>query len=455
MNNVAASAVRQPAVAGSFYPVDPGQLRQMVQHFLGQAPSGEPSPCAIVAPHAGYVYSGLTAAYAYRTLSKAPEDRPLRVFLLSPSHRVHLEGISVGGYRSYATPLGEVTVDQEVVQRMAALPDVTQDPAPHQQEHALEVHLPFLLETVVHFKLVPVIFGDISGGHLADILSQFWQPGDLLIASSDLSHFHAHDKARQLDSHCHEAVLALNAPAMAKTEACGNTGICALLEMARRQKWRPVLSDYRTSGDTAGGKDRVVGYASYLFYAHAATRPVMAPNLPKLARSHLEKVLKGEPGLPPDLLIGQSAELAKSGACFVTLTKQGQLRGCIGSLQARRSLVTDLLENSVSAAMRDPRFPPVTLEELAALRVEVSVLSPAQPFPYTDAADLVRRLQPGIHGVILVKGDRQATFLPQVWEQVPHPVVFLQHLCQKAGLGADCWQEKPDIYVYTVEKTVE
>ncbi|MEO5362771.1 MAG: AmmeMemoRadiSam system protein B [Magnetococcus sp. DMHC-8] len=448
--------VRQPAVAGSFYPGDPGGLRTMVRQLLERAPADHPPPCAMVAPHAGYIYSGYTAACAYRTLPRAAADRPLRVFVLSPSHRVPLEGVSVGNYRAYLTPLGEVEIDQEPVARLAALPDVSRDTLSHQHEHALEVHLPFLQETVGHFRLVPMVFGRISGGHLADLLSRVWQPGDLLVASTDLSHFHTYDEARRLDSHCLEAMTAINPLAMAKTEACGNTGVCALLEMARRHRWRSVMADYRNSGDTAGGKDRVVGYASCLFYPpDAPSRVAAPPSLPALARSHLTRVLRGEAGLQAEVLMGQMAEWANPGACFVTLTKQGQLRGCIGSLQAHRPLAVDVLENSLAAALHDPRFPPVTAGELAELQVEVSILTPAQPFPYTDGEDLLRRLQPGVHGVILSRGGRRATFLPQVWEQLPDPQQFLQHLCLKAGLGRDCWRDKPDIAVYTVQKMIE
>ena len=183
--------VRQPAVAGSFYPGDPVALRTMIRQLLDQAPDGHPPPCAMVVPHAGYVYSGYTAACGYRALARASAEQPLRVFILSPSHRVALDGISVGDYRAYLTPLGPVEIDQEVVQGLLTLPDVHRDTASHQQEHALEVQLPFLQETVGHFKLVPIIFGRISGGHLADILAKFWRPGDLLVASTDLSHFHS------------------------------------------------------------------------------------------------------------------------------------------------------------------------------------------------------------------------------------------------------------------------
>ncbi|MEO5340915.1 MAG: AmmeMemoRadiSam system protein B [Magnetococcus sp. MYC-9] len=427
--------VRQPAVAGSFYPGDPVQLRSMVRQLLDRAPVGDPSPCAMVVPHAGYVYSGYTAACAYRNLDRATPERPLRVILLSPSHRIAFEGISVGDYRAFLTPLGEVEVDQEGVQQLASLPDVERDTAPHQMEHALEVHLPFLQETVVHFRLVPIVFGRISGGHLADLVARIWRPGDLLLASTDLSHYHTYEEARRLDRQCLEALERITPRTMEKAEACGNIGVCALLELARRRQWRSALADYRTSGDTAGDKDRVVGYVSYLFYPPTAASVPRGPvSLASMVRNHLTQILRGESGISVETLVAQRAELANPGACFVTLSRQGQLRGCIGSLQAHRPLAEDLLANSRAAALQDPRFPPVTAAELV---------------------DLLSRLQPGVHGVILSKGPHRATFLPQVWEQLPDPETFLQQLSLKAGLPRDGWRDKPDVAVYTVQKIVE
>lgn len=460
--------VRQPAVAGSFYPNDPITLKKNIQSLLDQVPKNDnPPPIAMVAPHAGYIYSGYTAATAYKTLKPHTKKHPLRVFVLSPSHRVYLDGVSVGNYQAYKTPLGEVELDQEIIQHLASLPDVTQDPSSHSMEHALEVHLPFLQETVGHFKLVPILFGDISGGHLADILSSCWQVGDLIIASSDLSHFHPYEKAIALDNQCHEAVLNRTPKAMTHCEACGNTGITALLELARRHKWQPILADYRNSGDTAGDKERVVGYASYLFYdaktyhpkqsnpTHKESSKSHSSKLTQWVRSHLDNLLSGKKGLDSNTLTDDNPDLKKIGACFITLNKNNQLRGCIGSLEAHRPLANDLLENAVSAALHDPRFQAVTHKELKDLSIEISLLSPPEPFPYTDADDLLKRLKPNIHGVILSKNGRRSTFLPQVWKQIPDPKVFLEHLCQKAGLTTQCWQDKPTIFVYTVEKIVE
>ncbi|MBF0446984.1 MAG: AmmeMemoRadiSam system protein B [Magnetococcales bacterium] len=455
------TGIRPTAVAGTFYPKDPNILRRMVRGFLDNAkPDRLGEPKGLIVPHAGYVYSGQIAAHGYVNLSPADPGRPRRVFVLAPSHRVYLDGVSVGNYHAYETPLGPVEVDQSVVESLAILPDVSRSPAAHTQDHALEVQLPFLQETLAHFRLVPIMFGDISGGQLADIISRCWQPEDLIVISSDLSHFHPDDKARELDQRSHEAVLSGKPRSIESCEACGRTGMSALLEIARRQQWTPKLVFYGNSGDTAGDKNRVVGYATYLFHPQGQNGPAdpvhapEQPDLPKLVRHHLQQILTGQPGESSLALEKRFPQLNDKGATFITLTKKGQLRGCIGSLLAHRSLAEDLLENSV-AATRDPRFQLVTAQELAGLTIEVSILSKPEPLTYADGADLLTRLKPGIHGVILEKDGRRSTFLPQVWDQLPSPALFLSHLCQKAGLGGSCWKEQPQIFTYTVNKIKE
>ncbi|MBF0284417.1 MAG: AmmeMemoRadiSam system protein A [Magnetococcales bacterium] len=172
-------------------------------------------------------------------------------------------------------------------------------------------------------------------------------------------------------------------------------------------------------------------------------------------RRHLAERLAGGEGVSPETVETALPETHTPGACFITLTEGGALRGCVGSLAAHRPLSTDLLENAVAAATRDPRFSPLTREALERVRIEISLLTPAQPLPYDGPEDLLRKLQPGVHGVILQRDGRRSTFLPQVWEQLPDPRVFLEHLCRKAGLMGDCWQRGANIQVYTVEKFKE
>lgn len=179
-------------------------------------------------------------------------------------------------------------------------------------------------------------------------------------------------------------------------------------------------------------------------------------HLPMLARTHLAAFLEGKPGLKDrEKWVKLLPPLGKPGACFVTLTHKGALRGCIGSLEAHRSLLDDLLDNCLAAATRDPRFRPVTRPELDEIALEVSILTPAVELHYQDTEDLLAKLQPGVHGVILSHSGRRSTFLPQVWEQLPTKETFLNHLCQKAGLDGDCWRRKPGIRVYRVEKFKE
>lgn len=258
--------VRQPAVAGMFYPDDPTRLRETVGAFLSQAPRGEPDPCAMVSPHAGYVYSGYTAACGYRNLPEAPADAPRRVILLGPSHRVYLDGASVGNYDAWRTPLGDVSVDRGAVALLAEEMDVSDSPAPHRQEHSMEVQLPFLQETVKNFTLIPLVFGDIAPARLQTLIMRAYKPGDLIVVSSDLSHYHPYETAREIDGASHEAMLALDPDRMAGRQACGARGMAAVLGAAREKGWSVTMGDYRTSGDTAGDKSKVVGYATYLFY---------------------------------------------------------------------------------------------------------------------------------------------------------------------------------------------
>ncbi|MBF0125759.1 MAG: AmmeMemoRadiSam system protein B [Magnetococcales bacterium] len=454
--------VRAPAVAGMFYPGEAGELRNLVRTLLAQAPEVKADPVAMVVPHAGFIYSGRTAACAYKSLPAAPAHAPRRVFLLGPSHRVPLRGVSVGDYTAYGTPLGPVEVDQEAVARLAARPHVSTDDAAHRLEHSLETQLPFLQETLVHFRIVPIVYGDTSGQALAELLASCRRPDDLIVVSTDLSHFHPYEEARLRDARSNEAVLSLDPRAMDTCEACGNPGVQALLTTALRHNWQPTLADLRNSGDTAGDRKRVVGYASYLFHPAAGQPEHHAPGssrfavaLPGVVREHLLRSLGGEKGLSATLLTNRWPELARPGACFITIKKQGTLRGCIGTLAAHRPLAEDLLDNTLSAALRDPRFPPVTREELPGIEIEVSLLSPPEPFPHRDGADLAARLRPGVHGVILGKNGRRGTFLPQVWEQLPDPEAFLSQLCQKAGLEGSCWRQGAEIQVYTVEKIPE
>lgn len=265
--------VRAPAVAGFFYPTDPKELRSLVRQFLSQAETSLDSlaaaqtpPKAIIAPHAGYTYSGPIAASAYARL-QAARDRITRVVLIGPSHRVGFRGIALSDAAAFVTPLGSVPIDQAAVKALRRLPGVSVLEAAHAREHSLEVHLPFLQETLAQFNLIPLVTGDARPAEVGTVLEAVWGgPETLIVVSSDLSHYQDYATARQLDEATSQAIEHLRYEEIGDDRACGRIPVNGLLWLARRQGLHGQTIDLRNSGDTAGPRDQVVGYGAYVFH---------------------------------------------------------------------------------------------------------------------------------------------------------------------------------------------
>ena len=265
--------VRPAAVAGMFYPGSAAELAATVRACLrearqpARAPAGAPK--ALIVPHAGYVYSGPIAAGAYARLA-AMRSTIRRVVILGPTHRVAVRGLALSSARAFATPLGDVEFDREAAAVLAGLPQVVVSDRAHALEHSLEVQLPFLQSVLDDFRIVPLAVGDASPAEVAEVLDRLWGgPETLVVVSSDLSHFHDYAEACEIDRASAERILALDGP-LDHEEACGATPINGLLLCARRRGLEPELIDLRNSGDTAGDRSRVVGYASFAF---AGRRP--------------------------------------------------------------------------------------------------------------------------------------------------------------------------------------
>jgi AmmeMemoRadiSam system protein B len=267
-----AMKTRPAAVAGSFYPDSPVVLNRTLDELLAGARTGSTTPPkAIIAPHAGYIYSGPIAATAYATL-KPLRDTVRRVILLGPVHRVPVRGLAAPGseVKAFATPLGAIELDLEALAALRGLPQVVASDVAHAYEHSLEVHLPFLQRVLADFKLVPLAVGDASAADVAAVLDAVWGgPETLIVVSSDLSHYLDHASARRTDADTIENILALT-PVITHERACGGTPINGLLLAARRRGLKVELLDLRNSGDTAGPHDRVVGYAAIAFNEHVA-----------------------------------------------------------------------------------------------------------------------------------------------------------------------------------------
>src|SRR6267142_570480 len=453
MSSFRNAEVRPPAVASLFYPGDARALAEEVSSYLDQTeetPLAPGFPKAVIVPHAGFIYSGPVAASAYDLLRPA-RGIVKRVVILGPCHRVPVHGLALPQASAFATPLGRIPLDAEGVAAIRDLPQVVESAATHAQEHALEVQLPFLQKVLGDFSLVPLVVGDASPEKVAEVLDRLWGGAEtLIVISSDLSHYHAYDRAQEIDRASVQAILDFDS-GISHDQACGATPVAGMLIAAKRKGLAPRLLDCRNSGDTAGDKRRVVGYASFALggeregYGAEHGRALL-----RIARASIAEALGAGPAEPPS----KETWLAESRATFITLMQGEKLRGCVGALEARRPLGEDVAANARAAAFEDSRFKPLTLEEFAGTGIEVSLLSTPKSVAFEYHADLLRKLRPGVDGVILEHADegKRGTFLPQVWEDFSDPEQFIARLKHKAGIAQDTDVRRCRVKRYSVLK---
>jgi len=464
--------VRQAAVAGSFYPSDPKELSAMIDDLLAHA-SGPPVTdqiLAAVAPHAGYVYSGPVAAYTYAALKGRKFSR---VVVIAPSHYIGFGFTSIYDGDAYATPLGNVPVDKVFARQLVKMNSTMQlstkghDPTPEGGEHAIEVELPWLKKVLGNFELVPIVMGDQSyessrvlGVALARLIKSEGKEGDtLVLASSDLSHYHTYDDAVKIDYKTLNALQSWDYFSMSRNfqsrvwEACGGAPIVATMIYAERMGANQAhVLKYQNSGDVTGDHSRVVGYSADVFVKAPAGKNAETlfslseqdkNELLALARKSVEYVVqKNELYEPP---ASASAALNQERGAFVTLTKSGDLRGCIGYTSAVKPLYLTVRDTATHAALHDPRFQAVSASELPQLAYEISVLSPLRRV--TD----IEQIKIGEHGLLMKNGGSEGLLLPQVpVEQKWDRQTFLEQTCRKAGMSPDCWKdENTDIFSFT------
>jgi hypothetical protein len=460
-------AIRPAAVAGTFYPADPAVLRQQVKAWLADlevdpVPSrgavAAVAPKLIVVPHAGYVYSGAVAAQAYARLAPYA-GRIRRVVLVGPTHRVAVRGLAVPDVDAFETPLGRIPIDTDARDALDALPQVVRSDLAHRDEHSLEVQLPFLQVALgTGFRVLPLAVGDASVDEVAEVLERLWGGEEtLVVISSDLSHFLPYDQACQADRRTVTRIAA-RATDLRPEDACGAHALNGALAVARRHGLTPELLDLCNSGDTAGDRRRVVGYAAFACRPEASG-DVGTPAEPDDARLGDALLARARNAIAAPLGFDAVHEpahpaLADAGATFVTLhDAAGDLRGCIGSLQAIHRLDDDVRHNAHAAAFGDPRFPPLAAHEWRGLQIEVSLLGPSQPLPPASTrAEALRHVRPHVDGLVFEWRGRRSTFLPQVWEQLPDAEAFLDALVVKAGLPSHFWAEDVTLKRYRVRK---
>ncbi len=444
--------IRSPAVAGIFYPAAPDALDQVVRACLDGSRAEPGAAKAIVAPHAGYVYSGPIAGTSFRSVAHLA-DEITRVVLIGPSHRMAFPGLAAPSATGLSTPLGTVAVDTAALQRALACPQVRVFDQPFEGEHALEVELPFIQVLFPRASVVPLIVGDAGAEAVEKVLEELWGgPETLIVISSDLSHFHGYEAAQALDLGTSQAIEVAAPGKIDGNGACGHRALAGLLRRAAKLDLRVTTRDLRNSGDTSGARDRVVGYGSYTFeYAQqAGLSEPQRKQLLEAAYATLRNI--GQKGRAPDVALPSfPLPLRAMRKTFVTLEIDGHVRGCVGSLAPVHPLIADVVGNTYKAARQDRRFTPMTPEELGRAKVTISILSHLRPVPFSNEEELVDELRPEIDGLVLCEGDRRALLLPKVWDSLPQAQDFLAILKKKAGLPPAPLSRNAQAFRFTAE----
>ncbi len=473
-NKVMQKKLRYPAVAGQFYSDDKDVLlSEIAKHLSDKDKMVKERVRAILVPHAGYDFSGNVAAYAYNEIKYKEYNNE---FIICNSHAAFFEGISVDDSDVWVTPLGDVEVNHDMAQKLVNESDIINfNSQAHDRDHSLEVQLPFL-QTVIRgdFKIIPILFGSTNGGHeaLEKALYKLVDDDDLIVISTDMSHYPEYDVANEIDKETLAHIARLDIKALeghiGSTEArhvpneetllCGVDGVKTIMGLASIFDWTAKNLFYANSGDTKiGEKERVVGYGAVVFFGESNKKTVkeaesgfsvdltdaLTPEQKEMLREIAKTTVEGyiTKGQIPKLEIKDDRLLKKEGA-FVTIKKRGELRGCIGQIiPSGQPLWRVVQDMAIAAAIDDPRFEKVNRKELDSLSYEISVLSP--PEQINDW----KKIRLGEHGVIVKQGFNSGVFLPQVADETGWSLEeFLSQLCyQKAGLPPTCYKDSQSI----------
>ncbi|WP_397541764.1 AmmeMemoRadiSam system protein B [Roseovarius salis] len=442
MNRPSRISTRYPAVAGRFFPATAEKLEEAVKGYLAGAAPGAAAPRAIISPHAGYPFSGRLAGAAW---AASRDAAPGQVVVLSPAHQHAFEGVAMPSQDRYAMPGFDVRIDAAARRALADRGLAHVEDAAHDREHGVETQLPFLNALHPDAMVVPLVIGRAAPGQVAqivDALTGMDTAPPLFVLSSDLSHFLTRDAAHAHDAETARLIETGDHDRIGGAHACGATAIRGFMESGFGRGLRVQRLGMANSAEVTGDTSRTVGYGAWALYTgrdeilgdeHRAA-------LLRAGRQALAARLSG--GASTSVAVGDFGHpLQGHGAAFVTLLKDGALRGCIGSLVPRQPLVTDVVDNTLKAGFHDPRFAPMAADELERVTLKIATLSPAAPLRVRTETDLLSRLSPGRDGLVLSDGPRRGVFLPMVWDSLPDPRDFVTALKQKAGLPPGHWSD--------------
>lgn len=423
--------IKEPSVAGSFYTADKQTLENQIKSFAENSKNEyEYKTRAVIVPHAGLVYSGRLAYEGISQIDKNVKN----IFIFAPAHRVAFEGISLSSFDKWETPLGEIEVNQDICKELQEKFNAKFNDDAIAPEHSIEIEVPIIQSIFSDVKIVPVLIGRSDFQIVIDILEEYYKNTENgFVISSDLSHFLTDEKAKNIDNKTAQMIEAGDINGFRFEQACGAIGIAGLVEFANKNNYSLIRIDMTNSSEASGDKSSVVGYGCWFLYEGDKNEFIKRyyENLvTDIAKTSLQTSFTKE-----KMSLKYPQVFDENGACFVTLEKYGQLRGCIGSIIAYRPLITDLIQHAKDAAFNDYRFNKVTENELKDIKIAVSLLTEPRKIEFTDEEDLLNKMVPNIDGIIIKDGQYQAVYLPVVWEQLPDKREFLNSLKMKAGLS--------------------
>lgn len=439
--------IRPTAAAGKFYTNNKQELLAQMDYFAENNLSDyDYKTRAIIVPHAGYMYSGQLASSGFQYLDKNVKN----IFIIGPPHYVPIKNIALSSFDMWSTPLGEISVNQEINQELVEIFGCEFEDSAFTEEHSIEVQVPFIQKMFQSIKIIPILASNCE--KVQKIIEYYWdKPENAFVISSDLSHFYPYHEAQRIDNVTAEMIEFNNMEGFNSKQACGGIGICGLVNFTKDKGYSLIRVGMINSGDVTGDNARVVGYGSWLLYEDKKN-----VFLKKYFSDFIIDVCK------KSILAGFNKELLPKlnnipavfnelGASFVTLEKNGKLRGCIGSIIAHRALINDIIKNSQNSAFSDPRFSPLNEGEFDNLSINISLLSSPEKMEFKDESDLLNQIRPFIDGIIIKDGTYQAVYLPSVWEQLPEKEIFIESLKIKAGMPPKHFSDTFEAFRFTTE----
>ena len=439
--------IKSTYCAGSFYPAEEKEIIDLFNSFSNGIEANYNSRMIIV-PHAGYVYSGALAYKGFCYLDKKVKN----IYIIAPAHYQRIYGCAICDYDEFETPLGNIKVNQQANLDFAKFCECSIINNAFEKEHSIEVQLPFIKYLLPDTQIIPILYGCENFKNLVNTIKTLYENNEnAFIISSDLSHFYPEKDATKIDYYSAQMIENKNIQNFEVEQACGAVGICAAVEFAKETNQTFIRLGLTNSAHTTGDSSKVVGYGCWFLYEGEKIQYIKkhySKFLIKTAKSSIQSGLQ----LGSYPLENIPCVLKENGASFVTLQINQNLRGCIGSIIAYEPLIDNLVKNAYNSAFKDPRFIPLSDDEINKINIEVSLLSSPQKINFTNEDDLLNQIVPFIDGLIIKDKNYQAVYLPSVWEQLPDKKLFLNSLKKKAGLNENHFSKTFEAYRFYAEK---